>query len=119
VAFADPQSITIDGDTHTLPRVSSGENTGAFQQDDASVRMSVSHQYGPRTRRQIRVDFKKIAPDVFTSDNVEYSMSTYLVVDTPKTGFTPAEAKDVVDGLVAYLSGSSGARVTQLLGGEN
>jgi hypothetical protein len=119
MAFADPQSVTIDADTHTLPRISSGENTGAFQKDDTSVRLSVSHQYGKRTRRQIRLDFNKIAPDVFTSDNVEYSMSAYLVVDVPKTGFPVAEQKDIVDGLMGYLTGSSGARVTQLLGGEN
>jgi len=119
VAFADPQSITIDADTHSLPRISSGENTGAFQKDDTSVRLSVSHQYGNRTRRQIRLDFNKIAPDVFTSDNVQYSMSAYLVVDVPKTGFTVTEQKEIVDGLTAYLTASTGARVTQLLGGEN
>jgi hypothetical protein len=46
-------------------------------------------------------------------------MSAYLVVNTPKVGYTVAEAKAVVDALVAYLAASSGARVTQLLGGEN
>jgi hypothetical protein len=30
-----------------------------------------------------------------------------------------AEQKQIVDGLTAYLTASSGARVTQLLGGEN
>lgn len=46
-------------------------------------------------------------------------MSTYLVVDTPVTGYTVAEAKQIVDALTAYLTASTGARVTQLLGGEN
>lgn len=46
-------------------------------------------------------------------------MSTYIVVDTPTDGYTLAEAKQIVDALVAYLTASSGARVTQLLGGEN
>jgi hypothetical protein len=46
-------------------------------------------------------------------------MSTYLVVDVPVTGFTIAETKQIIDGLTAYLTASSGARVTQLLGGEN
>jgi hypothetical protein len=46
-------------------------------------------------------------------------MSVYLVVDTPKTGYTVAEQKQIVDALTAYLTASSGARATQLLGGEN
>jgi hypothetical protein len=47
-------------------------------------------------------------------------MSTYLVVDLPAAGgYTVAEAKLIVDGLTAYLTASSGAKVTQLLGGEN
>jgi hypothetical protein len=46
-------------------------------------------------------------------------MSSYIVVDTPVNGYTTTEAKQVVDALVAYLSASSGAKVTQLLGGEN
>jgi hypothetical protein len=53
------------------------------------------------------------------SVNVRLSSSVYLVVDTPETGYTVAEAKQIADGLIAYLSASSGARLTQLLGGEN
>jgi hypothetical protein len=46
-------------------------------------------------------------------------MSVYLVADVPVNGYTVAEQKIVVDALVAYLTASTGARVTQLLGGEN
>jgi hypothetical protein len=50
--------------------------------------------------------------------NQSYSTSVYLVVDAPLVGYTIAEQKQIVDALVAYLTASSGARVTQLLGGE-
>jgi hypothetical protein len=119
MAFADPQSITINAIAKTLPRVSSGVNSGAFQKDDQEVKLSVSHAYNKRTRRVVRIDHKKIAPDVFTSDNREYSTSVYIVVDAPTTGYTVAEQKQIVDALTAYLTASSGARATQLLGGEN
>lgn len=120
MAFSDPQSITIDGTAHSLPRVGSGINQGSFQTNDGLVKESIAHTYGRRTRRQLRVDLSKIAPDpLVSSTNIRYSMSTYIVVDTPPTGFTVAEAKQVVDGLVAYLSASSGAAITQLLGGES
>jgi hypothetical protein len=119
VAFADPQSVTINAVANSLPRISSGVNTGAFQKDDSTVKLSVSHQYGSRTRRQLRLDHSKIAADVFTSDNTKYSMSAYVVIDVPTTGYTIAEQKQIVDALTAYLTASSGAKVTQLLGGEN
>jgi hypothetical protein len=46
-------------------------------------------------------------------------MSVSLAVDVPLTGFTIAEQKQIVDALTAYLTASSGSKVTQLLGGEN
>jgi hypothetical protein len=46
-------------------------------------------------------------------------MRCYVVVDTPVNGFTVTEQKYLVDALSAYLAASSGAKVTQLLGGEN
>jgi len=120
MAFADPQSITINSIANTLPRVSSEKNSGTFQKDDTTVKLSVSHQYGTRNRRVIRVDHSKIAADPLqASTNVRLSMNCYLVVDVPATGYTIAEAKQVVDGLTAYLTASTGAKVTQLLGGEN
>lgn len=120
MAFADPQVVTINAVAQSMPRVSSGTNKGEFRKDDSSCKLTVSHQYnGTRNRRLLRLDFSKIAPDVFTSDNTKYDMTTYLVVEVPVTGFTVAEQKQVVDGLVAYLTASSGAKITQLLGGEN
>jgi hypothetical protein len=46
-------------------------------------------------------------------------MTAYVVVDVPDIGYTVAEAKQIVDALTGYLTASSGARVTQLLGGES
>lgn len=120
MAFADPQSVTINAVANSLPRTSSGPNAGVFTKDDGTVRLSVAHQYGKRARRTIRIDHSKIAPDpLISAQNIKFSMSCYLVVDVPPTGYTVAEQKQVVDALTAYLTASSGARVTQLLGGEN
>lgn len=119
MAFADPQSVTVNAVAQSMPRVSSGVNTGAFQKEDTTYKLSFSHQYGKRTRRQVRLDNNKIAPDLFTSDNVKYSASVYLVIDQPVVGYTNAELKLIVDGFAAYLTASSGANITKLLGGEN
>jgi hypothetical protein len=120
MAFADPQSVTVVGSTaSTLPRTSSGTDAGGFTSPDGTVGLIVSHSYGKRTRRTIRVNVSKVAPDPFTGINTQFSMSAYVVVDVPVNGFTIAEQQTVVAGLATYLNASSGARITQLLGGEN
>jgi len=120
MAYADPQSVTINAVANSLPRVSSGVNTGSFSKDDGNVKLSVAHSYGKRTRRTIRLEHRKIAADpLISAQNIAYSMTCYLVCDIPTTGYTVAEAKQIVDGLTLYLTATSGARVTQLLGGEN
>jgi len=120
MAYTDPQSITINAVANSLARVSSGVNTGAFRKDDGNVVLSVAHQYGKRTRRTARIDFSKIAADpLISAQNIKYSMSAYVVVDVPVTGFTVAEAKQVIDGFITWMSASSGANITKLLGGEN
>jgi hypothetical protein len=120
MAFADPQSVTINTVAQSLPRISSGSNSGVFQKDDTTVKLSVSHSYGSRTRRVLRLDHAKIATDPFLAGvNTKFNMAAYLVVDVPVTGYTVVEQKQIVDALTAYLTASSGARATQLLGGEN
>ncbi len=120
MAFSDPQTVTINAVANTLPRVSSGVNAGGFSKDDGLVKLSVSHQYGKRTRRTVRLEHSKIAADpLISAQNIKHSMTAYIVVDTPVTGYTVSEAKQIADALVAYLTASSGARLTQLLGGEN
>ncbi len=120
MAFADPQSVTINAVAVSLPRVSSGVNVGSFSKDDGTVKLSVSSQYGKRTRRTVRLDHQKYATDPLVSaQNVLRSMSVYLVVDVPIQGYSITEQKQICDALTAYLTASSGARTTQLLGGEN
>jgi hypothetical protein len=119
MSFADPQSVTINAVANTLPRVSTGVNTSSYSKDDGTVKVTVSHDYGKRTRRTIRLDHSKIAADPLTAENAKFSMSTYVVVDVPVSGYSIAEAKQVVDALSAYLTAGSGSAVTKLLGGEN
>lgn len=120
MALSDPQSVTINAVANSLPRVSSAVNSGVFQKDDTTVKMEVSHQYGKRNRRLVRLTHSKIAADpLISSTNIKYSMSVGLTIDVPVTGYTVAEAKQIVDALSAWLTASSGANITKVLGGEN
>lgn len=118
--FTDPQSITINSVAQTLPRTGVGTSSSSYSKDDGNVKLAVSHAYGKRLRRTARIDFRKTAADpLFPAQNTPYSMSTYIVADVPITGFTVVEQKQIVDALVGWLSASSGANVTKMLGGES
>lgn len=120
MAYSDPQTVTINAIANSLPRTGSGVNIGSFSKDDATVKLSVAHAYGKRVRRTARIEHSKIAPDpLISSTNIKYSMSVYVVADVPITGYSIAEQKQIVDGLVLWLSATSGANTTKLLGGEN
>lgn len=121
--FADPQSVTINAVAQALPRTAVGPNgpeSAQYTKDDGNVALLISHQKGKRIRRTARLDFSKIAADpLISSTSIKYSMSAYLVVDLPPTGFTVVEAKQIVDGLTAWLTASTGANVTRLLANES
>ncbi len=121
MSFADPQSVTVNAIAKSLPRTGSGANSGNFRTNDGLHALEVSHQNGKsRTRHLIRLTESKITTDPLNSaQNIAVSTSVYLVADVPNTGYSVTEMKYVVDALVAYLTASSGAKVTQLLGGEN
>lgn len=120
MALSDPQSVTISGTPVSLPRTSSSPNAGEFTSGDGLVKEVVSHQYGTRNRHLVRLNHSKVAADPFQSSlNAKYSMSTYIVIDVPQVGYTVAEAKAVVDGLLAQLSATSGTLITKIIGGEN
>lgn len=120
MAYSDPQTVTVNSVPVSLPRTSSGPTSGAFTSSDGTLQLSVSHALGRRHRRSVRLTQNLITADpLIPSQNRPTSMSCYMVVDTPVNGMTNAQIKQVVDALTGYLTASTGARVTQLLGGEN
>lgn len=121
--FADPQSVTINAVANSLPRTITGQEgvaSAQYTKDDTTVVLRIAHQNGKRKRHNARLDFTKLAPDPFIpSQNVQLSMSAYLVVDAPVAGFTVVEQKQIVDALVLWLSATSGANTTRLIAGES
>lgn len=120
MAFSDPQSITINAVALSLARTDQ-DPKGVFVTSDGLVKETIGQEANGanRYRRLLRLDHSKIAANPFDSTlNAKYNMSVYIVVDVPAVGYTVAEQKQVTDGFVAYLSATSGARMSQLLGGE-
>lgn len=120
MSFTDPLAITIATFTTSLPLTERDGDDTKYTSGDGYITFSAGHDYGKRIRRTLRVDTKRISPDVFRDDvNVEQSMSVYVVYDIPKVGYKPNEVKDVSDGFLAMLSANSGLLVTKLLAGES
>lgn len=121
MSFADPQTITIaPAAAASLPRVSVGDDRSEYVSADGLIQLVASHDYGKRTRRMLRVDTSKMAPDPFRpSENVKVSMSYYIVFDLPPAGYTSTEALAVFTGFNTQVTASSNLLITKLLGGES
>lgn len=120
MSFTDPQSVTVSGTAVPLPRTSSGANTSAYTSADGAYTMTVNHAYGKRQRRFIRLAHNKLSADpLVPTQNTRSSMTVSVIFDVPALGYTVAEEKAIIDGFFAYLSATTGAQITKLLGGES
>jgi len=118
--LSDPQSITISGTAVSLPKTGTGPSSGTFTSADTSTSEVISHAYGKRVRRAARLNISKVSADpLLPSTNTRSTASMTVVWDVPVNGYTVAEVKAAWDGFAAQLAASSGAMVTQILGGQN
>jgi hypothetical protein len=120
MSFTEPLVVTISGSAINLPRVSVGDDRSEYTSGDGLYSISASHDYGKRTRRALRIDASKLAPDPFKPvENVRVSMSHYLVFDLPPAGYTAAEAEAVYQGFKTLYIATGDTMVKKLLGGES
>lgn len=105
MAFADPQSITVNGVAKSMDRTKSEGYRSEYSKDDETFKMVISHQESKnRTRRMVRVDQRVVAADPLTSVNEYKTLGVYLVIDEPEFGFADAEIDYVVQALKTWLS---------------
>jgi len=120
MAFDDPQSVDPGSGAVSLPNVTKGDGTSKYLSADGNLELVTGNQYGRRTRRQIRLNHKKISADAFIPEqNRENSASIYVVFDEPAVGYSNAEMLDLWEGFAANLAATSNENIVKLLGGEN
>lgn len=124
MSFTEPLSVTIaPASAVLLPRINSGkENASEYVSADSNLHVEASHQYGTkRTRRMLRLDVAKVAPDAFRpAENVKVTMGIYMVFDVPQAGgFTNTEILAAYTGYKTLITASSDALITKLIGGES
>lgn len=117
--FADPQTLTVNAVGTDLAAISRAALSSAYRDADGVYKLSISHTEGSkRDRRMVRVDWTKTTTDPFVDgNNVEVSMSAYLVLDHPVYGFSAAEKGYIISALCDWLADSTD--IAQFVGGES
>lgn len=115
--FSDPQSVTVNSVAQSLPAISRNDSSSVYQKDDATYKLTISHQYKPeRSRFVVRLDANKVAADPLASaNNKVYSHSCYVVIDKPVVGYSNTETQLMTSGLIAWLTSGN---ILKVLGGE-
>lgn len=118
--FADPQTITINGVANTCNRVALGDMNATYRTADETVQLRISHKTAKnRTRRMARIDQTVVATDPLSSEQDYQSAGVYIVIDEPKVGFSDAQLQYIVTALTTWLTASTNANTTKLLGSES
>lgn len=114
--LADPQSVTVNAVAIPLPKTNSGPTSNVFTSADGNTFMTTKQNItASRYRREVRLSQKKIAADPISGLNRELGVSTYLVIDEPRAGFTDTEIGYLIDALKAWLTSTN---YNKVLGGE-
>jgi len=123
MALTDPQKFKEAAGTEVeAPRVSTGEFKSIYETSDGNNVLTISTQESGSNRKRhlVRIDVSKITTNIYEEAKKQtVSMSAYLVVDRPVAGFTVAEAKKLVEGLVGLLSASTYSLTEKVLGGQS
>lgn len=108
MAFADPQSITINAVPISMPLISSNDNRSVYQNADGTLKFQISHQTsGTRRRHMVRIDKTVVAADPLTAENASQGLAVYIVIDEPSFGFADTDIDDVVQGLIAWATSAN------------
>jgi len=121
MAFADPQSITIDGSAHSLPRQYDSTGMGKFVEADGTYQLEILPRQGKSTKtRTLRLRNSKVTSDpLVSSTNVRVNNLVTLTIIRPLDGYSDAEIVKQVAGLCAWLTASTNANLTKFVAGEN
>lgn len=117
MAFADPQSVSIDGTAVSLPRTGMALDAGAFSSTDRTVNLLVRHSAGRRARHNVVLKQDKVVADpLVPSQNRPVSYQASFTVDLPTSGVSAADIKALA---VALATWATAANIEKLISGES
>lgn len=117
MAYADPQSVTINAVPISLPRTGLALTEGEFRSGDGQTRLTVNHTKGKRNRHLVKVSSEAIVSDpLVPAQNIPVGFSAHLVVDGPQQGVTASQLVELAKALVAW---ATPANLAKLAAGES
>jgi hypothetical protein len=117
MAFADPQSVTVDGTAIDLPRTGQSLQEGTFRSADREYELSIKHSDGSRYRHLAQLkDNAVVANPLVPDQNVAISMHAHLVIDAPRNGFSATEIAALATAIVDWATPTN---IAALVAGEN
>lgn len=117
MAFADPQSLTVDSTPVSMPRVGSSLGAGSFRSSDQKYQLDVRHQSGGQERHNVKLQFADVVGNpLVPTQNLVVGASVNLTVTHPKNGMTAESVKDLAAALAAWATEGN---LVKLIGGEN
>lgn len=121
MAYADPQSVTVNAVASSLPRVVTGTTVGKFVSADALKELTVDPRGTAKRRRNVvRFYTKRLVVDPLGSGLSTYEQSMVsITIDRPNSGITDVEIGYDIDALVKWLTDNTKANQLKLIGGEN
>lgn len=115
MAFADPQSVTVNAVAQSMPRVSVGSSGGLssmYQKSDESFKLTISHQKNAkRIRSMARIDQRSVVADPLTAENDYEILSFYVVIDRPLVGYTQTQCEQLIAGFKTWLDNTAIGRL--------
>ena len=116
--FADPQSVTYNAVAKSLPAIGRSDSQSEYKLNDAGVvyDLIISHQFKARNRAVVRLRRDAFVADALVpAQNVLASMSATFTLDFPTTGYTAADAQNLGNALVAWLTSGN---ILKVVNGE-
>lgn len=115
MSFSDPTSINLGatvsstgGTATSFPTIDrSAPYRGKYQTADGSNTLTVSHQLGTqRNASTVRLDLNSTYTDPTTGLAKAISMAVYVTINRPLAGFTSAQIKSQLNGLLQFMASS-------------
>lgn len=115
MAFADPQSVTVNAVAKSLARIPSNQaTTGRFSNNGGEFTLDISQkQTQGRFRREFRFTQTKIAADPISALNKQISASVIIGIDEPKVGFSDTELGYLIAGLKTAVDATAQGKLLE------
>jgi len=109
MAFADPQSITVNAVAKSMPRISDKGTESIYQKADQTFTLNIRHnaftaQKKDRFKHFVSFTQRAIVPDPLTSVNDYETATVSLMIDRPVAGFDATAIDQMVQGFKTWLT---------------